>query len=69
MKKIIVIVCVLLVATMLLSGCTGEKNDDNTINEFKVSNQAEASQTLNDVSTNLSGISNSFDEINENLTD
>jgi PBP1b-binding outer membrane lipoprotein LpoB len=69
MKKITIYVSIILIVTMLLLGCIGGGEDANITEEFKVSNQSEANQAIIDVSTDLSGISNSFDEINENLVD
>jgi len=69
MKKIIAITMVLILAITFL-GCTSppDTNDTNTAAEFTVNNQTEADQTLNDVSTDLGGISNSLDEIDSTLT-
>jgi outer membrane lipoprotein-sorting protein len=66
MKKIIVLVlCFFLIITMLLSGCVQE----DTLGENKITSQSEVEQTINDVGTDLSGISNSLDEINQTLTE
>jgi len=69
MKKIAIIICVLLVASLFLAGCTGGDDTNTDTNQvYKVSNQGEADQTINDIGTDLGGISNSLDDITNTLT-
>jgi hypothetical protein len=66
MKKILVIL-VLVVLIVGLIGCTGETppaGDDVTVNTL-----AEADDVIGDIGTDLSGISDSLDDIDSTLTD
>ena len=69
MKKIIAIgiTLVVLVAMVSYMGCT-EPEQPPADDGSKVTNQQEADSTLNDISTDLSGITNSLDEIDDTLT-
>jgi len=65
--KLIAIMLLALVAITLLFGCTGSGpvTDGNTA---KVTNQAEANKTLNDASTDLSGVKSNLDDVENTLT-
>jgi uncharacterized protein YxeA len=70
MKKILAI----LITAMLLAvlfGCTTiepNPNGDDTNAQLKVTNQKEATDALSDVSTDISGINQSLNEIDDTLT-
>ena len=72
MKKIIVIIlCVMLVGILL--GCTTPIEDNNAPDTntpnggVVVNSQAEADSTLDDIGTDISGISDSLDGIDNTL--
>lgn len=72
MKKIIGILIVLVLVGTLLIGCTQpapDTNDTNTQADFTVENEADASATLNDIGTDIGGISDSLGEIDDTLTE
>jgi hypothetical protein len=66
--KIISIMLLALIALTMLFGCTNPEpvTDGNTV---KVTNQAEANKTLNDASTDLSGVKSTLDDVENSLTD
>ncbi len=66
--KIISIMLLALMALTLLFGCTGDGNVADT-NTPKVTTQAEANKTLNDASTDLSGVKSTLDDVENTLTD
>lgn len=63
MKGIIVLVMVLLAISMLFFGCT------QLTSTTKVTSESDASKTLTDVGTDISGISQSLNDIDKTLTD
>lgn len=63
MKGIIVLVMVLLAISMLFFGCT------QLTSTTKVTSESDASKTLTDVGTDISGISQSLNDIDQSLTD
>lgn len=73
MKKIICLLIVLVLVGTLLFGCTesayNNTLDNNTPNNFQVNNEAEAGATLNDIGTDIGGISDSLNEIDDTLTE
>ena len=70
MKKAVLTAIFLIFAVSLLFGCTqGNGNDNNLSGVAKVTTSADASKALNDVSGDISGISNSLNEIDKTLTD
>ena len=73
MKKIITIL-VLVAIVVLIMGCVAPEDvntptDTNTPNDFTVNSAAEASDATNDIGTDLSGIADSLDEIDNTLTE
>jgi len=73
MKKIMAIL-VLVAMTVLIIGCvapedTNAPGDSNTPDDFTVNNAAEASDATNDIGTDLGGIADSLDEIDDTLTE
>ena len=67
MKKIIAVLIVMILVGMFLLGCVTPE-DTNTPN-YTVNNAAEASDTLNDISTDLGGISGSLEDMDNSLTE
>jgi hypothetical protein len=68
MNKLIAVFLVLLVASsFLLFGCTSGGTDTNT--QVKITTADQANKTVGDVSSDISGISNSLDQIDQTLTD
>lgn len=67
MNKVIIAGIFLICALGLLFGCTmgGAQADSN----IKITNSNEAIKVVNDVSTDISGISNTLGEIDAALTD
>jgi len=65
--KIISILLLSLIVIAMLFGCTGAGpvTDSNT---QKVTNQAEANNTLNDASTGLSGVKDTLDGVESSLS-
>jgi len=64
MKLIAVLVLVMIVFTLFF-GCTVT---DDTNGAPKVTTQAEANQSINDASTDLSGVKQTLDDIENDLT-
>jgi hypothetical protein len=73
MKKIIGLLIVLILVGTLLLGCTEpaplDNNDTNTGADFTIENESDASETLNDIGTDIGGISDSLSEIDDTLTE
>ncbi len=70
MKKIITILLIAMLIAALF-GCTNpDTNPPGTDQngQIKVTNQKEVSDTLSDVSTDISGINQSLNEIDDTLT-
>jgi len=67
MKKIMVVLIVLILAGLFLLGCVNP--EDTNAPDYTVNNEAEASDTLNDIGTDLGGISGSLDDIDDTLTE
>lgn len=68
--KAIIAVLVLIAAVTLLLGCTAPAGkDNNALNAVKVNSASDAANTLNDVSTDITGISNSLNSIDRALSD
>ena len=65
MKAIAILIVILLALTMII-GCTEPVTDDNAP---KVTTQDEVSNTLNDASTDLSGVKQTLDDIDNTLTE
>ncbi len=63
-KAIILVIVVLAVFAMLFSGCITPPTDGTNITTDK-----DAANTLADVSTDISGIANSLNEIDNTFTD
>ena len=63
MKGIIVLAMVVLVLSLLFFGCT------QGVTKTTVTSESDASKTLTDVGTDISGISQSLNEIDQSLTD
>jgi PBP1b-binding outer membrane lipoprotein LpoB len=61
-KKIIAILLLAMVALTMLFGCFEQETGT------KVTNQAEANKTLNDASTDLSGVKQTLDDVENELT-
>ncbi len=69
MKKIITIL-VLISVVVLIVGCTApEDTNTPTDTNFTVNTAAEASDATSDIGTDLSGITDSLDEIDNTLTE
>lgn len=62
MKTIVLGVMLLLIISMLFFGCT-------QTSEQKITNDSEASDAIIDVGTDVSGITQSLNEINDTFTD
>jgi len=68
MKTMIAILLVaLFVCSVFLLGCTQGGIDTNT--SVKITSADQANKTVGDVSSDISGISNSLDQIDQTLTD
>lgn len=69
MQKIILVVLVLIISVSVLFGCTFVGTDTNSQTAVKINSQSEAIKSVNDVSSDVSGIANSLDDIDQLLTD
>ena len=66
MEKIVVVALIVagLLAFTLIFGCTTPVEDTNT----PITNSAQAANALNDASTGLSGVKNTLDDVDADLT-
>ena len=69
MKKIIVTLIIMIAAIGLLFGCTGTNNSDANTTAVKITSDKQATAAVNDVSTDISGISNTLNQINNAFVD
>jgi|GEM_PF-1553068 len=65
-KTIILVIAVLAVCSLLFAGCVIPATGNGATN---IASEKDAAKTIADVSTDLSGITNSLNEINSTLTD
>ena len=69
MGKVIFTLVILIIALTIFFGCTTAGTDSNVSTPVKINSPIEANEAINDVSTDISGISNLLDEIDNTLTD
>ena len=63
-KAIILLIALLMIGTLLFSGCTQQQPADKNINS-----DSTAAKAISDVSSDILGVKNSLNEIDQNLTD
>ena len=63
MKKMIIVIAVILVISLLFSGCVMPSTNN------QITSEKDAAKTVSDISSDLTGIKNSLNEVDQTLTD
>lgn len=67
MMKTIYLILVIMVLFSLFFGCTQSQTDNNDSNTVRLTNQDSVDSTTSDVSTDISGINTTLNEIDSSL--